>query len=329
MTRRAWLLTLSVALLLLATALRLPTLADQSFWNDEGNTARLVERPISLILEGAAGDIHPPGYYLLLHVWRALVGETEFALRAYSAYCGILTVAVTIAIARRASRGTLAAVAAGLIAVLHPLSVVYSGEARMYAQLGLLSALTLWAAIGLVDRKDARLKTLGTLPQPGHVPSSSPSPSPPASTPNTPTPSPSSLWISPSPSGGSPAGPGPGASWPSGSPPTPSAASSSRPGPPSPCAPPAGAHRTWPKARPPAPYSGPSSSAPPTPTPPWPCSCPSLPASYSWPSPTPLQARQQARAAASRPGLPLPWPSSPPASSSSPASTARPTSSSS
>ena len=153
MTRRAWLLTLSVALLLLATALRLPTLADQSFWNDEGNTARLVERPISLILEGAAGDIHPPGYYLLLHVWRALVGETEFALRAYSAYSGILTVAVTIAIARRASRGTLAAVAAGLIAVLHPLSVVYSGEARMYAQLGLIAALTLWAAIGLVTQR--------------------------------------------------------------------------------------------------------------------------------------------------------------------------------
>ena len=69
-------------ILLLATGLRFHRLAAQSFWNDEGNSARLSERSPRLIVEGTAGDIHPPLYYLLLRGWRALAGDSEFGLRA-------------------------------------------------------------------------------------------------------------------------------------------------------------------------------------------------------------------------------------------------------
>ncbi|MBN1249452.1 MAG: glycosyltransferase family 39 protein, partial [Anaerolineae bacterium] len=145
-------------ILLLSSGLRFYNLGTQSFWNDEGNTARLVERPIRLIIEGAAGDIHPPGYYLLLHTWRAAVGDSEYALRAFSALCGVLTVAVAAAASRAAigQRGhRLTIWATATLVAVHPLAVAYSQEARMYAQLGLASALTLWAALVLV-RRDAR-----------------------------------------------------------------------------------------------------------------------------------------------------------------------------
>ncbi len=149
----------SALILLLAAGLRFAQLDAQSFWNDEGNTARLVERTIPLIVEGAAGDIHPPGYYLILHGWRALVGETEYALRAYSALCGVLTVAVIAAVGRRIGGGATALGAALLLAV-HPLAVYYSQEARMYAQLGLVVALTLWAGSELI-----RTTSGGTAPR--------------------------------------------------------------------------------------------------------------------------------------------------------------------
>ncbi|MBN2003868.1 MAG: glycosyltransferase family 39 protein [Anaerolineae bacterium] len=149
-----WLWPGLVLALLLAAGLRFYRLDAQSFWNDEGNTARLVERPISKIIAGAKMDIHPPGYYLGLHFWRSLVGETEFALRAYSALCGVLTVAVVAAVARRAG-GWQAAVGAALWLSVHPLAVYYSQEARMYAQLGLASALTLWAGMRFADRDRA------------------------------------------------------------------------------------------------------------------------------------------------------------------------------
>ena len=144
-----WPVLLTVTVLLLATGLRYATLDRQSFWNDEGNTARLVERSVALIIEGAAGDIHPPGYYLVLHLWRAAAGASEFALRSTSALCGILTVAVAISLGRQAG-GRRSAIGAGLMVALHPLSVYYSQEARMYAQLGLCTALTLWMAVALL-----------------------------------------------------------------------------------------------------------------------------------------------------------------------------------
>ncbi len=140
-----WRYFLFTCILLIGAGLRFHLLDAQSFWHDEGNTARLVERSIPLIIEGAAGDIHPPGYYLLLHIWRTFAGESEFALRAYSAFCGILTLAVAGVIGRRAG-GWQAGLGAAFFVAVHPLAIYYSQEARMYAQLGLVSALTLWLA---------------------------------------------------------------------------------------------------------------------------------------------------------------------------------------
>ena len=71
--------------LALAAFLRFYLLDGQSFWNDEGNSARIAERSLQLITEGAAGDIHPPLYYYLLHFWRGLFGSSEFALGSLSA----------------------------------------------------------------------------------------------------------------------------------------------------------------------------------------------------------------------------------------------------
>ncbi len=136
---------LLLAALLLSAALRFYRLGTQSFWSDEGNSARLAERSVKLIIEGAAGDIHPPGYYLLLRVWRDLTGGSEFALRSFSALCGVLTVAVAAALGRKVG-GRSSALGAALALAVHPLAVYYSQEARMYSLLGLLAALTLLVA---------------------------------------------------------------------------------------------------------------------------------------------------------------------------------------
>src|SRR5579859_4000717 len=74
-----------LGIVLLAAVLRFHLLGQQSFWNDEGNTLRLVERPVPALLDAASHDIHPPGYYLALKVWWRLTGDSEFALRAFSA----------------------------------------------------------------------------------------------------------------------------------------------------------------------------------------------------------------------------------------------------
>ena len=163
--RRA--LPAAVFVLLLATFLRFHLLEAQSFWNDEGNSARLSERSLPAILEGTASDVHPPLYYVLLRGWRELAGETEFGLRSLSAYAGVLTVAMVLALGGRGAGGQGSRGAgerggplnssfvirhssfalAGLLAAVSPVLVYYSQETRMYALLALLAGLSAWVLL--------------------------------------------------------------------------------------------------------------------------------------------------------------------------------------
>jgi len=130
---------LLVAIVCLAASLRFYRLDAQSFWNDEGNSARIAERSLDLILEGAAGDIHPPGYYLLLHTWRALFGHSEFALRSLSVVAGLALVVFTGLLGRWLV-GPGVGLMASFLSAFSPLAIYYSQEARMYALLAALCA---------------------------------------------------------------------------------------------------------------------------------------------------------------------------------------------
>ncbi len=143
MRARGWALWIALLIVLLAFALRLHKLDAQSLWYDEGNSARIAERSVQLILEGAAGDIHPPLYYLLLKVWRLGAGGSEMALRSLSAFASVLTVAVIFAWGSKARQHVGAA--AALLLAASPFSVYYAQEARMYALLALWAALSTWA----------------------------------------------------------------------------------------------------------------------------------------------------------------------------------------
>jgi 4-amino-4-deoxy-L-arabinose transferase-like glycosyltransferase len=130
---------------LLAAGLRFYRLDAQSFWNDEGNSARIAERSIQLILEGAAGDIHPPLYYLALHFWRSLVGQSEFALRSLSAVGGIGLVALVYLLGDRLF-GRLSGLVAAFLAAINPFQLYYSQEARSYIWVALLGAAAVYVA---------------------------------------------------------------------------------------------------------------------------------------------------------------------------------------
>lgn len=140
-------------ILLLAAFVRVHQLGTQSFWNDEGSSYVQATRSFRDIAINAAADIHPPGYYWALKVWRSVAGDTEFALRYLSALAGVLTVAFAYGLGRRLypyqrPYGVVVGlVAAGLVA-LNTFSITYSQEARMYAVLALWGAASMWALVG-------------------------------------------------------------------------------------------------------------------------------------------------------------------------------------
>jgi hypothetical protein len=142
--------------LLIAAALRLNSLGAQSLWYDEGSSYVQSTRTLIEIADHAARDIHPPGYYWLLAGWRALTGETEFALRSLSAFASILSAALTYAIGRRLL-GKMGGALALLFAALNTFSIYYAQEARMYALLTLWSAGSLYALIRLIEHPTKRM----------------------------------------------------------------------------------------------------------------------------------------------------------------------------
>ena len=136
-------------ILILAAGLRFYRLDAQSFWNDEGNSARITERSFEKITEAAAGDIHPPLYYYALAVWRGLFGASEFALRSLSAVLGVMLVWLTYRIGQQAF-GVAVGLVAALFAAINPFQVYYSQEARMYLLLAVIGAAATWVLLRLL-----------------------------------------------------------------------------------------------------------------------------------------------------------------------------------
>ncbi len=153
--KRGSVLAALVVILLLAAVLRFHRIEEQSFWNDEGNSARLSERSLKLIVEGTASDVHPPLYYLLLRGWRELAGESEFGLRAFSAFLGIGIVVLTYTLGRQllGQRGSIAAVCGAFLAAVNPALIYYSQETRMYELLAFLAVLSSLLLVRLLQAK--------------------------------------------------------------------------------------------------------------------------------------------------------------------------------
>ena len=152
MKLRAWSTTPALLILLLAFGLRLYRLDFQSIWWDEGHSIFVATHSLSQIPTLPAMDVHPPAYFALLHVWMAVAGEREFALRYLSVVFSLLTIALIWRFARSIQKRNLFAslsfpFLSALFAAVSPLYVAYAQEVRSYALitfLALTSTYLLW-----------------------------------------------------------------------------------------------------------------------------------------------------------------------------------------
>jgi mannosyltransferase len=155
--------TAAAALTLLAAVVRIPTLAEQSFWLDEAYTVRIVRMSFGGMLRTIPKtESTPPLYYVLAWLWAHVFTDSEFGLRSLSALAGILTVPVAYAAARRLA-GSRAAVIAGLLLAVSPLMVWFSQEARAYALATLLSTISVLCVIGWLQERRRRWLTAWTV----------------------------------------------------------------------------------------------------------------------------------------------------------------------
>jgi mannosyltransferase len=120
-------------------------------WLDEALSVNIARLPLGDIPEALRHDGAPPLYYMLLHVWMAVFGDGDLAVRSLSAAASILTMPVVWLVARRLG-GTKAAWGAAIVLAVNPFAIRYSTEARMYALVALEVALLLLAALRALER---------------------------------------------------------------------------------------------------------------------------------------------------------------------------------
>lgn len=143
--RTNWFIAL-VAIVLVSFALRVFRLDAQSLWYDEAFSVYLAHFDLAEITTRTAADIQPPLYYYLLNLWIVLAGDSEFAVRFVSLVFGVLTVPLMFVTARRLFN-RIAALIGAFIAMLSPLYLWYSQEARMYTLITFLLLLSSYAML--------------------------------------------------------------------------------------------------------------------------------------------------------------------------------------
>lgn len=139
--------------LLAAAGLRFYHLDFQSLWLDELFSVVFSHSGLSApeIAATYADDVHPLGYPLILHFWLELFGDTAFAARALSAVFGVLGVAAVFAAGRRYF-GTRAGLFAAVVTSVNAFHIAYSQEARAYSLVFLLSTVSYWAYLSVLER---------------------------------------------------------------------------------------------------------------------------------------------------------------------------------
>lgn len=120
----------------------------RGFWGDEAWTALISQFPLKEILRITGEDFHPPAYYFLVHGFIKLFGASEW-IRLISIIFFLLTPWLVYFLAKKLVDRKFGFLAAGVVA-MSPILFTYAFEARAYAMVAFISALTalmFWQAI--------------------------------------------------------------------------------------------------------------------------------------------------------------------------------------
>lgn len=119
---------------------------DNNFWGDETYTIRLAQMQFSEMIAETAGDVHPPLYYLLVRLFRGILGSHGYVFHLASlAPYGIAMILALTVLWKRC--GWMVSLSFITLSSLLPMAVEYNVEVRMYswgALFVLLSYLFLW-----------------------------------------------------------------------------------------------------------------------------------------------------------------------------------------
>jgi uncharacterized membrane protein len=115
----------------------------QSLWRDEAFSVLMALRPVSFIITHVSFE--PPFYYLLLHFWIKLFGQSEIALRSLSLVAFAAATGIVIFWSEKLFRKHWLSWWLPLFFFFNPMLLYYGMEGRTYGWYILFTTLSLWA----------------------------------------------------------------------------------------------------------------------------------------------------------------------------------------
>jgi hypothetical protein len=144
--RYRWSLLGVSALVLAGIALRFVSVGP--LWLDEAQSVSIAAGPLHLLPHALRMDGAPPLWYVLLHVWIKLFGDSTYSVRLMAAIPAIASLPIAERLGRRLGGSDVARTTLILMAT-SPFAIRYAVEARMYSLLLLLSLLGAHALLSI------------------------------------------------------------------------------------------------------------------------------------------------------------------------------------
>ena len=155
---------LLILIIILGAALRLYDLNGESIWLDEAYTIDISKYdPVGIVNEILRNnENHPPLYYSFMHYWINLFGDSAISVRFPSVIFALISIFVAYRLARTLFNKNTALLSA-LILSTSALSIEYSQNARSYTLLALLSLLSFYFFLQLLQKNSFRSSILYTI----------------------------------------------------------------------------------------------------------------------------------------------------------------------
>ena len=129
--------------------LRIYHLGYESIWVDEGYSIIFAKLNFPQLIEVTSKDVHTPFYFMILHYWINLFGDSEFSIRFPSAVFGFIAIVMVYKVGGLIFDKKVGLLSS-LILALSVFHIHYSQDARMYSLMALLSLVSMYFFIRLI-----------------------------------------------------------------------------------------------------------------------------------------------------------------------------------
>lgn len=129
----------------------------QSLWRDEAFSILVAEKPVAAFFGKLSFE--PPVYYILLHFWMKIFGESEIATRSLSFFAFALATGIVIFWAKTLHKDPFVSRFLPVFFFLNPMLLYYAFEVRTYGWFIFFATLSMFA----YSRKKWRLWTAATI----------------------------------------------------------------------------------------------------------------------------------------------------------------------